>query len=196
MAYLKLFHGRESPDSELNGWGDDGPIFGPFPYFHTTYGVEIKFDEDECHVLPIVDGLVYYDQVFYGDWSVLDGPVDASDQSLMAEFQPALALFTLETETHQAGIISPDSLWLDLIAAHVNEHHSTVASMASALLEWIDVGGAPPEIKLRMKSLPWLPANAVATPITIAVCEALRNLARSNIAKYNDHSSAEAQASV
>lgn len=191
MAYLKLFHGRDSPDTELSGWGEDGPIFGPFPYFHTTYGVEIKFDEDECHVLPIVEELVYYDGMFYGDWSVIDGPVDASEQSLIAEFQPSLALFRLETETHQAGMISPDSLWLDLIAAHVNEHHSMVASMASALLEWIEVGGNPPEIKLRVKSLPWLPADAVATPITIAVCESLRNLARCSINQCNGRSGTE-----
>jgi len=191
MAYLKLFHGRESPDAKIDGWGEEGPIFGPFPYFHTTYGREIVFHQEEAWTLPIIEDFVFYDGMYYGDWSVYDGPVEESDRDRMAEFLPALALFTLETDTHQAGIVSLDVLWLDLVAAHIGDHHSTVASMASALLEWVDLGGTPPEISLRVKSLPWLPADAVAAPVTVAVCEALRSLARNKLENSRKHSGSE-----
>ncbi|MCA9078012.1 MAG: hypothetical protein R3C02_26340 [Planctomycetaceae bacterium] len=78
MPYLKLFHGRERPDEQLDDWGEPGPIFGPYPYFHATYQSDIKF-EDERGVLTIVGDLVYYDGMFYGDWSVFDGPVSDED---------------------------------------------------------------------------------------------------------------------
>lgn len=92
MAYLKLFHGRASPEEKLNGWGVDGPIFGPYPYFHLTYGVEIKFDADGCHTLSIVDGLVFYGGVYYGDWSIFDGPPTGGEEEFVVEFAEDLAV--------------------------------------------------------------------------------------------------------
>lgn len=91
MAFLKLFHGRASPDEQLTCWGEDGPIFGPYPYFHHTYLVDIKFDEEECHELVIVEGLVFYDGMYYGDWSIFDGPPEGSDVGLISDFVPELA---------------------------------------------------------------------------------------------------------
>src|SRR5690349_3416947 len=32
---LELFHGRKSPDEELNDWGSSGPVLGPFRWIHT-----------------------------------------------------------------------------------------------------------------------------------------------------------------
>jgi hypothetical protein len=72
MVYLKLFHGRSPKDEDLQDWGSEGPIFGPFPYFHTTYATEIKFGE--YNILNIDDDMVYYDGVWYGDWSVYSNP--------------------------------------------------------------------------------------------------------------------------
>ena len=102
MAYLKLFHGRSSPDEELNDWGVEGPIFGPFPYFHTTYGIEIKFDEAEGFVLPIVDGFVHYNGMYYGDWSVFDGPPEACEEESLAEFAQDLASVPEQVEVSGA----------------------------------------------------------------------------------------------
>ena len=72
MPYLKLWHGHRHPDEQLDGWGEDGPTFGPFPFFHMTYGCDIKFGEDGC-CLNLVEEFVYYDGMYYGDWSVTDG---------------------------------------------------------------------------------------------------------------------------
>lgn len=91
MPFLRLFHGRASPDEQLDGWGIEGPIFGPYSFFHTTYGVEIKFDEDNEHVLNIVDGLIFYGGMYYGDWSVFDGPPCESEKEFVVDFAPDLA---------------------------------------------------------------------------------------------------------
>ncbi len=178
MAYLKLFHGRASPDEKLDGWGEDGPIFGPFPFFHTTYGVEIQFDEDHCHVLQILDGLVYYDDMFYGDWSVFDGPLKGSDQNHLTEFETPLARYEPRDSTSAVGYVQPDSLWLNLLMAHLNDNAFSMASLSSALLEWLDVGGDPPEVEFRIDRLKWQPEASLARPIVAATCEAIRQLSR------------------
>jgi len=91
MPYLKLFHGQSDPGQQLDGWGVDGPIFGPFPYFHVTYGMEIKFDEVACHVLCMVGGFVFYGGMYYGDWSIFDGPPADSEREFVVQFAPDLA---------------------------------------------------------------------------------------------------------
>ncbi len=40
--YLGLFHGRDTPDADMDDWGFVGPIIGPLEYAHTTYASEIK----------------------------------------------------------------------------------------------------------------------------------------------------------
>lgn len=68
---LQLFHGRRSPDERLENWGSDGPVF-LVRRVHVTFGCEIRleFADDMDGELLFVDGLVYYDGRFYGDWVV------------------------------------------------------------------------------------------------------------------------------
>ena len=91
MPYLMLWHGRENPDDDLSTWGEDGPIFGPFPYFHMTYNCDIKFSEDDGHDLSVIEDLVYYDGVYYGDWSFVD-ELDDRDLHRLIPFDPAKAV--------------------------------------------------------------------------------------------------------
>jgi hypothetical protein len=37
MLYIRLFHGRVDPEQDMDDWGSDGPIFGPYHFVHTTY---------------------------------------------------------------------------------------------------------------------------------------------------------------
>ena len=41
-VYLYLFHGRATPDEDVEDWGCEGPAIGPLDYVHTTYGSEVK----------------------------------------------------------------------------------------------------------------------------------------------------------
>lgn len=89
MPYLKLWHGHRHPDEQLDGWGEDGPTFGLFPFFHMTYGCEIKFGDDG-YCLNLVEEFVYYDGMYYGDWSFCD-QLDKDMQSRLVTFDSSKA---------------------------------------------------------------------------------------------------------
>ena len=74
MLYLRLFHGREDPEQDMDNWGLDGPIFGPYEFVHTTYNSSIKLGKQngDCDMLLVAGDMLYYDGVYYGDWSVFD----------------------------------------------------------------------------------------------------------------------------
>lgn len=58
-VYLELFHGRRSLDQDMDDWGLEGPILGPFDWVHTTYGSEIKLGSDwDQHDKPRVLSVV------------------------------------------------------------------------------------------------------------------------------------------
>jgi hypothetical protein len=81
-VYLHLYHGRDTRDEEMNGWGFDGPVIGPLDYVHTTYGdtvtvggapevIEQFFGERESEfTIEVRGGLFSVGGKFYGDWTV------------------------------------------------------------------------------------------------------------------------------
>ena len=88
MLYLELFHGRPDPAADLDDWGEQGPVFGPLSFVHTTYGSVIHLGEptapfDTIGDLYIVEGLVYYNGMYYGDWSVSNDPTDLQRDRLV-----------------------------------------------------------------------------------------------------------------
>lgn len=72
MIYIRLFHGRTDPAQNMDDWGCDGPVFGPYNYMHTTYGQHLKLGKSDDYVdeLFLFEDMLYYDGVYYGDWSV------------------------------------------------------------------------------------------------------------------------------
>jgi hypothetical protein len=86
-VYLYLFHGRRDVETQMDDWGESGPFLGPFDFVHCTYGVDLKTDQENGE-LQIVDGLVYYDGWFYGDWSVV---ADLQENVGVQPFDPAKA---------------------------------------------------------------------------------------------------------
>ena len=91
MPYLMLWHGRSTPEEELTTWGENGPVFGPFPFFHMTYNCEIMFSDEEGHRLTVVQDLVYYDGMYYGDWSFFD-ELDNGHRCRLIPFDPLKAV--------------------------------------------------------------------------------------------------------
>jgi hypothetical protein len=81
--YLGLFHGRHTPNEQMDDWGFAGPTIGPLRWCHTTYATHIKI-EFECaedaslyfgqdHVnceIDIAEDLLVFDGKYYGDWTV------------------------------------------------------------------------------------------------------------------------------
>jgi hypothetical protein len=74
-VYIELLHGRKSPKEELNGWGSQGPVFGPYDWAHMTYashirmGAEEGFIEDELFISK--DHLIHYNGIWYGDVTIM-----------------------------------------------------------------------------------------------------------------------------
>jgi hypothetical protein len=81
--YIELFHGHHSPDEQIEDWGFDGPILGPFPYFHITYGSDVKLGDDPIlvagqeYVFPTwdKDGFINFLVGYYGDMSITNSNI-------------------------------------------------------------------------------------------------------------------------
>lgn len=95
-VYLHLFHGREDPEQDMDDWGEDGPIVGPFDWFHVTYKDELKgvIDGDPYwfpHIAPCED-MIYFRGKWYGDWSIHD---HAEARRLVLDGVPLVRVNTL-----------------------------------------------------------------------------------------------------
>lgn len=93
MLYIRLFHGRTNPDQDMDNWGSDGPIFGPYEFVHTTYACEIKLGKPDrnCDELCTHEDMIYYDGVYYGDWSVFDERILNDAKYQATEFEQSKA---------------------------------------------------------------------------------------------------------
>ena len=58
MIYIRLFHGRKGPKQDMQDWGFNGPVLGPFDWIHGVYDsvgnkdgeqIEIPYHEDMLH---------------------------------------------------------------------------------------------------------------------------------------------------
>ena len=89
-VYLELFHGRHDPKEDMEDWGFDGPVLGPFNFIHIIYGCIIKLSTDavDTPLIDLVDGMFYYDGAYYGDWAVFSGTPPAER---LQQFDPKLA---------------------------------------------------------------------------------------------------------
>lgn len=91
---LELFHGRRDPDENLECWGSQGPVF-LVDYVHVTYLCDMKLGIPEPAGdgdLHFVEDLVYYDGVYYGDWSVFSPAIlDAEQKARVTDYDAAKA---------------------------------------------------------------------------------------------------------
>ena len=93
---IELSHGRTSPDEQLEAWGQQGPVF-LVDYVHVTYCGDLKLGLPEPvgdGELPLGDDLVFYDGIYYGDWSVFPAGLLGREPELKARlvsYDPALA---------------------------------------------------------------------------------------------------------
>jgi len=71
--FVRLFHGRTSPDQELNDWGSEGPIIGPVSIGMTYGTMKLQApDGNDFDHLTGVEDLILVDGVFYGDLDVME----------------------------------------------------------------------------------------------------------------------------
>lgn len=89
MLYIRLFHGRTDPTQDMDDWGSDGPVFGPYEFAHTTYAWDIKLGKPDgnCDELYVFQDMVYYEGVYYGDWSIFNAEVLGKSTYQVSVFQ-------------------------------------------------------------------------------------------------------------
>lgn len=75
-VYLKLLHGRSDPSEQLEDWGFNGPVLGPFEAVHFTYTTHVRCfpegsDGDAAAIeLCYHDDLLVHDGKYYGDFEI------------------------------------------------------------------------------------------------------------------------------
>lgn len=66
--YVRLFHGRASPDDLPQDWGFDGPIIGPVGITWTYGSIKIhNADWSDFEEFGQVEGMIEFGGKYYGD---------------------------------------------------------------------------------------------------------------------------------
>ena len=114
-VFIELFHGRHYSEEKLDDWGFEGPVIGPFPFVHITYGSDIKTDEhivvaNNHFEFPSWDKNddIFFLGAYYGDMSVF------SEELLLQEEKKLLA----ERVTHTKEVFAVKELDL---AKYIND---------------------------------------------------------------------------
>lgn len=94
MIYLRLFHGRTNPRQDMDDWGSDGPVLGPYLFAHTTYAWDIKLGKPDgnCDELYAFEDMVYYDGIYYGDWTVFNADTLEDGKYSLTEYESSKAV--------------------------------------------------------------------------------------------------------
>jgi len=94
VVYIRLFHGRIDPEQNMDDWGSDGQVFGPYNFAHTTYSSMLKLGraDGNCDQLHITGpDMIYYNGVYYGDWSIFDEVIFKEARFQVAHFEQSKA---------------------------------------------------------------------------------------------------------
>ena len=93
MLYIRLFHGRTDTNQDMNNWGSDGPVFGPYEFSHTTYTTVIRLgkSDGDSDSLYLYEDMLYYNGVYYGDWSVFTDETLKKGEFVITAFEQSKA---------------------------------------------------------------------------------------------------------
>lgn len=124
MVYLYLFHGRKTRTEVMDNWGTTGPILGPFSWVHTTYSTFIHLgalNGDELGDLTLVDDMVFYEGVYYGDWSVISAETVSENRAkgYFPEIRPY-------EEAKAQPLSEPKNIRRDTLVTYCRDNHSEV----------------------------------------------------------------------
>lgn len=72
QKFLWLHHGRKDPDTDMDDWGYDGPIIGPFDSIKLTYGKLVLFHADAAFPVPMHKDLIKHGDDYYGDAYIIN----------------------------------------------------------------------------------------------------------------------------
>jgi hypothetical protein len=113
-VYVEIFHGRSDPKEDLEDWGFEGPILGPLPFFHITYGFHCKFDEEfDLHIHG--DGLLFFEGGYYGDFSIF-GEDQLADEKIKARIKETKEILNSTKKEWMIWATEKETTWKKLFA--------------------------------------------------------------------------------
>jgi len=69
---LHLYHGRKTPDENLEDWGEDGPSIKIVLFVWTYSSLRIwRTVDGDFEWLDVKDDLIFYNGVYYGDFEIV-----------------------------------------------------------------------------------------------------------------------------
>lgn len=81
-VYLRLYHGRNDPDQDMDEWGFEGPTFGPLSAVVMTYLATIRiYGHNTSHELWLetTSDMVHWQGKYFGDFEIfVAGPNDTA----------------------------------------------------------------------------------------------------------------------
>lgn len=115
-VYLELFHGRHSPYEKLDDWGFNGPVLGPFPFVHITYGSDIKTGDGpvisspyfNCDLHIDENGFAVFAGSYYGDMSTFSSTAITSHSVIRHRIKETQRVF----KTDPALLIGSKDEWV------------------------------------------------------------------------------------
>jgi hypothetical protein len=94
--YLELFHGRNDPNEDMEDWGFEGPVIGPFTNAHITYNTHIKLWSkrlNKTFKVTFHGDMIEYDGKWFGDWAFLSSCSERIKDRKITLTQSKLELF-------------------------------------------------------------------------------------------------------
>jgi hypothetical protein len=69
--YVRLYHGRENPNDQMDDWGFNGPIIGECNVSWTYGTLRLHASNGDEVCLPILEDMIFLDGCYYGDFEIL-----------------------------------------------------------------------------------------------------------------------------
>ncbi len=74
-VYIKLFHGRDDPEQDMDDWGYNGPTLGPFEAVCFTYCTDVRCIINEMTGedlrLSFHTDMLVHEGKYYGDFEIV-----------------------------------------------------------------------------------------------------------------------------
>lgn len=118
--YLKLLHGRKTPEENLDDWGPDGPWIGPLVYAHITYlsHISVGFTDGSQlgpgnKRLELEQDLLRFDDMYYGDIELMQYETPTEIRVVTPSFTITVWPWTMRGyfEHHEHGDNCGGGLW-------------------------------------------------------------------------------------
>lgn len=148
LLYLHLFHGRKDLGQDMDEWGEDGPVLAVYGFID-TYRQHPRVidtpnpDDDAWHEIIERDGCLYYDGMWYGDYSVFSGTVDKHLRERAVLFDPSKAALPiidppLPREAFDKALAEAAAVCNDHDASGVPASNEDLESMVNDLADVIE----------------------------------------------------------